>query len=93
MSDKGYEDENGDADALTKEEEAKCWEASARKEVAFEESFMFSAPRNVQAVAISMRGSQSWGYFGIICSTIVIAPIFIDFVPNLDRIDRPKKRF
>ena len=27
MSDKGYDEDAGDADALTKEEEAKCWEA------------------------------------------------------------------
>ena len=34
-----------------------------------------------------------WDNFGNIFSTIVIALIFIDFVPNLDLIDRPKKRF
>jgi hypothetical protein len=46
-------------------EEAKCWQASTRPEVAFEETFMFSAPTNVKAVTIAMRSPQSWGYFGI----------------------------
>ena len=46
-------------------EEAKCWQSSTRTEVAFEESFMFDAPRNVKAVSITMRSPQSWGYFGI----------------------------
>jgi Ca2+-binding EF-hand superfamily protein len=27
MSDKGYDEDAGDAETLTKEEEAKCWEA------------------------------------------------------------------
>ena len=55
-------------------EEARCWQSSARTEVAFEESFMFDAPRNVQAVAIAMRGSQSWGYFGINSAALIAEP-------------------
>ena len=36
-------------------EEAKCWQSSTRTEVAYEESFMFDAPRTVKAVTIVMR--------------------------------------
>ena len=55
-------------------EEAKCWQSSTRAEVAFEESFMFDAPRNVKAVAITMRSPQSWGYFGINSAALVAEP-------------------
>jgi hypothetical protein len=55
-------------------EEAKCWQSSTRTEVAFEESFMFDAPRNVKAVAITMRSPQSWGYFGINSAALVAEP-------------------
>lgn len=55
-------------------EEAKCWQSSTRSEVAFEESFMFDTPRNVKAVAITMRSPQSWGYFGINSAALVAEP-------------------
>jgi len=55
-------------------EEAKCWQSSTRTEVAFEESFMFDAPRNVKAVSITMRSPQSWGYFGINSAVLVAEP-------------------
>jgi len=55
-------------------EEAKCWQPAGRKEAAFEESFMFDAPRGVKAVAIAMRGSQSWGYFGINSAALIAEP-------------------
>ena len=55
-------------------EEAKCWQSSTRAEVAFEESFMFDAPRNVKAVAITMRSPQSRGYFGINSAALVAEP-------------------
>ena len=55
-------------------EEARCWQSSTRGEVAFEESFMFDAPRSVKAVSIAMRGPQSWGYFGINSAALVAEP-------------------
>ena len=55
-------------------EEARCWQSSTRTEVAFEESFMFDAPRSVKAVSIVMRGPQSWGYFGINSAALVAEP-------------------
>ena len=55
-------------------EEAKCWQPTGRGEAAFEESFMFDAPRAVKAVAIAMRGSQSWGYFGINSAALIAEP-------------------
>lgn len=55
-------------------EEAKCWQSSTRKEVAFEETFMFDAPRNVKAVTIVMRSPQSWGYFGINSAVLIAEP-------------------
>ena len=55
-------------------EEAKCWQPTGRGEAAFEESFMFDAPRSVKAVAIAMRGSQSWGYFGINSAALIAEP-------------------
>lgn len=39
-------------------EEAKCWQSSTRTEVAYEESFMFDAPRTVKAVTIVMRSGR-----------------------------------
>ena len=35
-------------------EEAKCWQSSTRGEVAFEESFMFDAPRSFKAEMITV---------------------------------------
>jgi len=55
-------------------EEAKCWQSSVRLEVAFEEAFMFDAPRSVKAVTMAMRSPQSWGYFGINSATLIIEP-------------------
>ena len=55
-------------------EEAKCWQSSTRGEVAFEESFMFDAPRSVKAVTITMRSPQSWGYFGINSAALIAEP-------------------
>jgi len=55
-------------------EEAKCWQPTGRGEAAFEESFMFDAPRSVKAVAVAMRGSQSWGYFGINSAALIAEP-------------------
>ena len=55
-------------------EEAKCWQSSTRTEVAFEESLMFDTPRNVKAVAITMRSPQSWGYFGINSAALIAEP-------------------
>ncbi len=54
--------------------EARCWQASKRTEAAFEESFMFDAPRNVKAVMIAMRSPRSWGYFGINSAALVAEP-------------------
>ena len=39
-------------------EEAKCWQASTRSEVAYEEAFMFDTARTVKAVTIVMRTPQ-----------------------------------
>lgn len=55
-------------------EEVKCWQSSSRKEVAFDESFMFDAPQNVKAVTITMRHAQSWGYFGINSAALIAEP-------------------
>ena len=55
-------------------EEVKCWQSSSRKEVAFDESFMFDEPRNVKAVTITMRSAQSWGYFGINSVALIAEP-------------------
>merc|ERR1711970_1249355 len=55
-------------------EEAKCWQSSTRGEVAFEESFMFDAPRSVKAVSVTMRSPQSWGYFGINSAALIAEP-------------------
>jgi len=55
-------------------EEVKCWQSSSRKEVAFDESFMFDEPRNVKAVTITMRSAQSWGYFGINSAALIAEP-------------------
>ena len=55
-------------------EEAKCWQTNTRTEVAFEESFMFAAPRTVKAVTIAMRSPRSWGYFGINSATLIAEP-------------------
>jgi hypothetical protein len=55
-------------------EEARCWQPSARAEVAYVESFMFDAPLNVKAVTISMRLPLSWGYFGINSVALLAEP-------------------
>ena len=55
-------------------EEAKCWQTNTRTEVAFEESFMFAAPRTVKAVTIAMRSPRFWGYFGINSATLIAEP-------------------
>ena len=55
-------------------EEAKCWQPVGRKGAAFAEPSMFDAPRGVKAVAIAMRGSQSWGYFGITSAALITEP-------------------
>ena len=55
-------------------EEAKCWQSNTRAEVAFDESFMFDAPRHVKAVSIVMRGLQPWGYFGINSAALIAEP-------------------
>jgi len=55
-------------------EEAKCWQTSTRPEAAYEESFMFDAPRNVKAVTIAMQAPQSWGYFGINSVSLIAEP-------------------
>ena len=55
-------------------EEAQCWQPSSRAEVAYVESFMFDAPLNVKAVAISMRAPMSWGYFGINSVALLAEP-------------------
>lgn len=68
-------------------EEAKCWQSSTRTEVAFEESFMFDAPRHVKAVAITMRSPQSWGYFGINSAALVVEPgpfMLVSGITSLD---------
>jgi len=55
-------------------EEARCWQSSTRSEVAYEESFMFDAPKTVKAVTIVMRSPQSWGYFGINSAALIAEP-------------------
>ena len=55
-------------------EEAKCWQSSTRPEVAYEQTYMFDAPRNVRAVTIAMQGPQSWGYFGINSVSLIAQP-------------------
>ena len=55
-------------------EEAKCWQPSTRSEAAFEQTFMFDAPRNVKAVTMAMRSPQSWGYFGINSAVLIAEP-------------------
>ena len=55
-------------------EEAKCWQPSTRSEAAFEQTFMFDAPRNVKAVTMAMRSPQSWGYFGINSAVVIAEP-------------------
>ena len=37
-------------------------------------SGLFDAPRGVKAVAVAMRGSQSWGYFGINSAALIAEP-------------------
>jgi len=55
-------------------EEAKCWQSSTRPEAAYEESFMFDAPRNIKAVSIVMQAPLSWGYFGINSVSLIAEP-------------------
>jgi len=64
-------------------EEAKCWQSSTRTEVAFEESFMFDAPRAVKAVTVVMRSPQSWGYFGINTAALIAQPGPFMFVSGI----------
>ena len=54
-------------------EEARCWTASARDGVAYEESVMFDSARNVRAVTIAMRGPKEWSYFGINEAVLIAA--------------------
>lgn len=68
-------------------EEAKCWQSSKRTEVAFEESFMFDAPRSVKAVSIVMRGRRSWGYFGINSAALVAEPSPFMLVSGISSLD------
>jgi len=46
-------------------EEARCWQASSRDGVSYEESVMFDSIRDVKAVTVAMRGPKEWQYFGI----------------------------
>lgn len=55
-------------------EEARCWQPAARSEVAYVESLLFDAPKNVKAVTISMRAPLSWGYFGINSVALLAEP-------------------
>lgn len=55
-------------------EEATCWKSISRSDVSYAESLMFRAPSNVKAVMISMRGLQSWGYYGINSVALVAEP-------------------
>ena len=55
-------------------EEAKCWQSSARAEVAYEESLMFDTPLNVKAVTIAMRSPLSWGYYGLNNVALIAEP-------------------
>ena len=55
MSDKGFEDENVDADALTKEEEAKCWEAFS----AFDKDSSGYIDANELRIVLEMMGQKT----------------------------------
>ena len=63
-------------------EEAKCWQSSTRPEAAYEESFMFDAPRNIKAVTVAMQAPQSWGYFGINSVSLIAMPGPVMLVRN-----------
>lgn len=54
-------------------EEARCWTASARDGVAYEESVMFDSARNVRAVTIAVRGPKEWSFFGINEAVLIAA--------------------
>ena len=55
MSDKGYEEDAGDADALTKEEEAKCWEAFS----AFDKDSSGYIDANELRIVLEMMGQEA----------------------------------
>ena len=55
MSDKGYEEDAGDADALTKEEEAKCWEAFS----AFDKDSSGYIDANELRIVLEMMGQKT----------------------------------
>ena len=46
-------------------EEASCWRAATRNEVAYRETIMFERVQNVKAVSIVMKSPMPWGYFGL----------------------------
>lgn len=46
-------------------EEASCWRATTRSEVAYRETIMFERPQKVKAVSIVMKSPMPWGYFGL----------------------------
>ena len=46
-------------------EEASCWHAATRSEVAYRETIMFERQQKVKAVSIVMKSPMPWGYFGL----------------------------
>ena len=46
-------------------EEASCWRAATRSEVAYRETIMFGSEQKVKAVSIVMKSPMPWGYFGL----------------------------
>ena len=46
-------------------EEASCWRAATRSEVAYRETIMFGREQKVKAVSIVMKSPMPWGYFGL----------------------------
>ena len=46
-------------------EEASCWRAATRNEVAYRETIMFERVQNVKAVSIVMKSPMPWAYFGL----------------------------
>ena len=46
-------------------EEASCWRAATRNEVAYRETIMFERAQKVKAVSIVMKSPMPWGYFGL----------------------------
>jgi len=45
--------------------QAACWRSTSQKEVSFVEHIMFDRVVEARAVTVVMRGSRSWGYFGL----------------------------